>query len=545
MTFLSSALLPNPIVSVVHLSARCSFASSVGKMFGLTSFEGRKLYRIMSAACGAAFMLYGWDAGVLGGIQETPQFRDAIGNPTGAFIIPIIASIYNLAASIMSLCVTFFGMKIGRRGTILLGDLMICIGALLQASTYSVGQIIVGRIVTGCGIGCIASAVPTYMAEMSLEAKERGPEVSYQLALLITGVALAYWVDLGFVQGLDKHIYLWRIPLALQSCFAIFSASLLFFLPDTPRWYYARDRHAEGDRTLARLHALPVEHEVVQMMRQEILSSIQEQDDDGRISFWLLFWDNSELQFGRRLRTSFLINWAQQFLGINMLVYFSTQIFSNLNYSLLLSGTLAGVLNTAFALASYPPIWFIEKVGRRAMMIWSALGCGICMLIYVIVTTLPASKQTIGTNWTAVVFIILYEIVFAFGWLGTCWVYGPEIAPLKYRHVAGSLGAAGEWFSTWVMVFGGGTGINAVGPKIFIWPLLCCFLSAAYVYFCCPETTGKTLEEIDALFARSQTTRDKIFNQQTERRASAGSLQPEKRRGSAGSVQQTEHADKV
>jgi hypothetical protein len=53
-----------------------------------------------------------------------------------------------------------------------------------------------------------------------------------------------------------------------------------------------------------------------------------------------------------------------------------------------------------------------------------------------------------------VVFIVLYEVVFAFGWLGTCWVYGPEIAPLKYRHVAGSLGAAGEWFSTWVLVLG-------------------------------------------------------------------------------------------
>jgi MFS family permease len=78
-------------------------------------------------------------------------------------IIPVIASIYNLAAGVMSLCVTFYGMQIGRKGTILLGCLLICIGALLQASTYSVGQIIAGRIVTGAGIGNIAAAVPTYM----------------------------------------------------------------------------------------------------------------------------------------------------------------------------------------------------------------------------------------------------------------------------------------------------------------------------------------------------------------------------------------------
>lgn len=88
----------------------------------------------------------------------------------------------------MSLAITLFGMKLGRRKTILLGNGLICIGAALQAATYSVAQIVVGRIICGFGIGCIASSVPTYMAEMSLEAKERGPEISYQGALLITGV---------------------------------------------------------------------------------------------------------------------------------------------------------------------------------------------------------------------------------------------------------------------------------------------------------------------------------------------------------------------
>ena len=392
-------------------------------MLGIGQLQGKALYKTMSAACGAAFMLYGYDAGVLGGFQETTQFRDAIGNPQGSFTIPLIASSYNLAAGVMSLCTSFFAMQLGRKRTILLGNLLICIGAVLQASSYSVAHILVGRIVTGAGIGCIASTVPTYMAEMSLEANERGPEVSYQLALLISGVALAYWIDLGFVQGLERHPWLWRIPLAMQSCFAIFSTCLLAFLPDTPRWYYARGRHDEADKCLARLYALPIESGVVQQTRDEVLNSLKdEENDSASFNWWLLFWDNSELQFGRRLRTSFLILWAQQFLGINMLVYFSTQIFSNLGYSPLLSGILAGVMNTIFAIASYPPIWFIEKLGRRAMMFWCALGCGVCMIIYVALTTV--ANPTTATNWSAVAFIILYNVVFAFGWLGTCWIYG-------------------------------------------------------------------------------------------------------------------------
>lgn len=154
----------------------------------LSSFKGRSFYRAMSASCGAAFMLYGYDAGVLGGIQTSSEFLDAIGNPTDSWTIPIIASIFNLAAAVMSLAVTFFGMRLGRKNTILLGNILLCIGSILQATTFSVGQILAGRICGGFGIGCISSAVPTYMAEMSLEAKERGPEISYQGALLNSGV---------------------------------------------------------------------------------------------------------------------------------------------------------------------------------------------------------------------------------------------------------------------------------------------------------------------------------------------------------------------
>jgi len=135
----------------------------MGAFGGLDNVQGKTLYRLMSMACGSAFLLYGWDAGVLGGIQATPQFLAAIGNPTGSETVPIVAAIYNLAAGVMALCVSSFGMKIGRKGTILLGCLLVCIGALLQASTYSLGQMLVGRIVAGAGIGCIAAAVPTYM----------------------------------------------------------------------------------------------------------------------------------------------------------------------------------------------------------------------------------------------------------------------------------------------------------------------------------------------------------------------------------------------
>lgn len=101
-----------------------------------------------------------------------------------------------------------------------------------------------------------------------------------------------------------------------------------------------------------------------------------------------------------------------------------------------------------------------------------------------------------------------------------CWLYGPEIAPLKYRHLGGAAGAFGEWLFSFITVFAGGIALQNVGWKIWIWMLLSCAAAIPFVYFMCPEvcvllyrpppsslttwqTTGKTLEEIDLLFAKS------------------------------------------
>jgi hypothetical protein len=88
-------------------------------------------------------------------------------------------------------------------------------------------------------------------------------------------------------------------------------------LPDTPRWYYARDRIEEGDAVLALLHDLPTDDEKVQSQKREILTSLQlEAEDENKLNWKsLLFWDNTELRVGRRIRISFLILSIQQMMG--------------------------------------------------------------------------------------------------------------------------------------------------------------------------------------------------------------------------------------
>ena len=112
----------------------------------------------------------------------------------------MIASSYTLAAAVCSLVVSIIGLPLGRRNCILLGDGFVVVGAALQASAWSVPQIIVARILCGIGIGFISCSVPTYLAEMSIENRERGPEVAFMCIFLVSGCAFAYWLDFAFTR---------------------------------------------------------------------------------------------------------------------------------------------------------------------------------------------------------------------------------------------------------------------------------------------------------------------------------------------------------
>lgn len=91
----------------------------------------------------------------------------------------------------------------------------------------------------------------------------------------------------------------------------------MFFLPDTPRWYYDKGRHGEGDSVLGRLHNRPIDSEIVQIQRQEIISVVELEKDLASLNPLALIWDTTELKAGRRIRISFLILAIQQMMGIN------------------------------------------------------------------------------------------------------------------------------------------------------------------------------------------------------------------------------------
>jgi MFS family permease len=114
--------------------------------------------------------------------------------------------------------------------------------------------------------------------------------------------------------------------------------------------------------------------------------------------------------------------------GINLSVYYSTVIFAQVGLSPFMAQLLAAIMNTAFALGTVPLIWTVERFGRRSILLWSAVVLTGCMVIFVTMIGLP--NRTLATQWTAVAAIFVYNMVFGYGWIGICWLYGPEVGHL-------------------------------------------------------------------------------------------------------------------
>ncbi|KAH7070980.1 MFS transporter [Paraphoma chrysanthemicola] len=449
--------------------------------------RGRTLYRLMKVVCGLSFMMYGYDAGVLGGVLLHPPFLDAIGHPKDVWTIPMITASYDLAACVTALAIIPFTFKIGRRGTILLGNLVAVFGAVVQASSYSVGQLIAGRLLTGFAIGCISSAVPTYLSETGVEIGDRGPANAFNAILLISGVPLAYWVDYGFTK-MDNQAS-WRVPVALQCSFAFFSGGCMWFLPDTPRWYYARNRWEEGDAVLAQLNDTPIDSEKVQSTRREILAAIEAELEANSSLHWKQFLtmgivDNTRMKIIRRLCMCFWLPMIREWMGSSLIAYYSSVILSTIAKPSLVS-LLSGVLNIFFALGCVPLYFTIERVGRRSVLLYGALTMTLLITIF---TVLVALSSTEAIRWAAIGIIFIFLFVFGYAWQGCVWLYCAEIAPLEYRHIGGAATAFGEWLMTFITVFAGPIGFANIGWYFWLWVISGNVIAVL------------TLEEVDFLF---------------------------------------------
>ncbi|GMM47261.1 hypothetical protein DAPK24_038360 [Pichia kluyveri] len=461
-------------------------------------------------------IFFGYDSGYISGVMGMSFFIETFTgkSPTDpGFALESWQK--SLITSILS-AGTFFGALIsgdfadffGRRLTIIISSIVFIVGVVLQVASSSVALLTVGRVIAGFGVGGVSSTIILYMSEIAPK-KVRGTIVAgYQFCVTL-GLLLASCVDYGTKNRNDSGSY--RIPIALQMLWAIILMIGLFLLPETPRFFVRKGKIDEAAKVLATLRQQPVDSTYVQEELAEIIENNERESalipTQSYFQSWTSCFTGSLRDQSSNLRRTILgtsLQMMQQWTGINFIFYFGTTFFQELgtiNNEFLIS-----IITTLVNVCSTPLSFYtVEKMGRRVLLIYGAVGMVVCEFIVAIAGTVDGQNQ--NTVKAMISFICIYIFFFASTWGPGAWIVIGEIFPLPIRSRGVALSTASNWLWNCIIAvitpYMVGEDKGNLGAKVFfIWGSLCgCCL--VYAIFLVPETKGLTLEEIDIMLAET------------------------------------------
>ena len=455
----------------------------------------------LSVVAALGGFLFGYDTAVISGTiaQVTEQFGlDALqqGWYVGCALIGSIIGV--LFAGILS-------DKFGRKSTMILSAILFSTSAIGCAVSTDFNQLVIYRIIGGVGIGVVSIISPLYISEVAV-AQYRGRLVSlYQLAVTI-GFLGAYLVNyqlLGYSMsnpdvstGWWNLVFVsevWRGMLGMETLPAIMFFIIIFFIPESPRWLILKGKEEKATNILERIYTSSKEALFQLTETKSVLSSESKSE-------WKLL-----LQPGIRKAViiGVCIAVLGQFMGVKAVLYYGPSIFENAGLSggdSLFYQVLVGLVNT---LTTVLALVIIDKVGRKKLVYYGVSGMVISLVLI-------ATYFIYGESWGIssiflLIFFLFYVFCCAVSICAVVFVLLSEMYPTRVRGLAMSIAGFALWIGTyligqltpWMLQ-------NLTPAGTFILFAIMCVPYMLIVWKLVPETTGKSLEEIERYWMKNK-----------------------------------------
>ncbi|VEU21435.1 DEKNAAC102751 [Brettanomyces naardenensis] len=462
-------------------------------------------YFICSISCVSGLM-FGVDISSISAFIGTDQYRDYFNSPSSS-MQGFITSAMALGSFFGSLASSFVSEPLGRRISLFLCSFFWMVGAAIQCSVQNRPQLIIGRFISGFGVGFGSTVAPVYGSELSPR-KIRGFIGGLFQFSVTFGILIMFYISYGlqFVSGTASFRSAWGIQIVFG--FILFLG--LFILPESPRWLAKHDYWDEAEEIVAKIQAHGDKtNEDVMIEMSEIKDQILVEEQAEKVSYATLF--NKKY----RVRTTHAI-WAQiwqQLTGMNTLMYYITYIFDMAGYkgnTNLVASSIQYVINCVITI---PAMFLLDKVGRRPMLMIGA----IFMMIFqfaiggilaahskpvpsvngntTIRIEIPDSDKSAAKGVIAMCY--LFVVSFATSWGVGIWVYDSEIwGENSIRQRGAALTTAADWiFNFAIGMFTPSAFQNITYKTYFVFGTFCACMFI-HVLFFFPETKGKRLEEI-------------------------------------------------
>ena len=439
-------------------------------------------------------LLFGYDTAVISGAEKSIQAFLIESQGLSSFLHGVTVSSALIGCIVGGVISGFVSSAYGRKKALIIAGVLFFLSALGSGNPeflfFNKGEPSVGvlwmfnfyRVIGGVGVGLASAVCPMYIGEIA-PAAIRGRLVSLNQFAIIFGMLIVYFVNWGIADGQTIEWINeigWRRMFLSEALPAAVFILLMFLVPESPRYLALMQKDTEALSILTRVNGVE--------KAKQILEDIKTTVETSKVKLY---------SYGKAvLIIGILLSVFQQFVGINVALYYAPRIFESMGAAKdasMLQTIIMGLVNVVFTIVA---ILTVDKWGRKPLLIVGSIGMAIGMIA---ISTL-AFLDIIGT--TTLVFIIIYTASFMMSWGPICWVLISEIFPNKIRSQAVAIAVAAQWAANFfisstyppMMEFSNG------GTYLFYGVMS--ILSALFVWKYVPETKGKTLEEMEGLWKK-------------------------------------------
>ncbi|KXJ96351.1 general substrate transporter [Microdochium bolleyi] len=478
-----------------------------------------RLYGLMIPGTLIVSATMGYDGSMMNGLQAVARWNVYFGYPTGS-LLGIMNAILPLGAVFGIPLAAWISDHYGRRWAMSIGDIIMIIGAIIQTASINMAMFLISRFVIGFGLTIAGSSAPMLTAELAHPAS-RTTITSMYNTLWYVGSIIAAWVTYGTFR--IQNDWSWRIPALLQLIPSVINLAGCWALPESPRWLIGKERYDEAKAILIKWHGNGDENsELVRLEYTEIYETIQLEMSLGKQS-----WKQLVNSPGNRYRTFLVLCCAYfpQWSGVGLVSYYLAPVLRTIGIVDQERITLInGIIQIWNMIVSMTGANLVNRLGRRKIF----LGATTLMLLTMIAWTIAGSQYSAtkanGAGVAVLFCIVLFMSSYNFAWNPLSVAYPVEILtfPIRAKGVSLLVGAvkSASFFNQFVNPIG----LADLGWKFYI--VYCCWLGVvlAVIYFCFPETMGRSLEEIALIFDKdvyvNRTDAEKVLAKKSEERDS-------------------------
>lgn len=456
--------------------------------------------RVVTISIGAALggFLFGFDSSIINGAVDSLQGEFELSDALTGFAVASAL----LGCAVGAWFAGAIANKHGRIRVMVIASIFFFASAIGSGLATGVWGLIAWRMLGGLAVGAASVIAPAYIAEVS-PSKFRGRLGSLQQLAIVLGIFAALLTGqlfAGVAGGASETLWFgieaWRWMFMAEALPAAIYGIAALRLPESPRYLVGRGQEEQAAEVLRQFTGIDNVDEKV----QEIYDSLESEKKQS-----LADLRGKALGLKPIVWTGILLSVFQQFVGINVIFYYSTSLWKSVGFEedqAFLTSTITSVTNIVVTIIA---ILLVDKVGRRIMLLVGSggmtLSLGLMAVAFSQAQTDSAGEVTdFAGAWGTVAVLAANGFVIFFGatWGPVVWVLLGEMFPNRIRASALAVAAAAQWLANWAvtttfpsMASIGLTFSYAVYATMAL-------LSLLFVFFRVPETKGMELEEMNS-----------------------------------------------